>query len=111
MPPAEGETGGQVLGSKVVTSLMKPPAQNAAVKRIVLFDGAKRGRRSGNAGANRRHGAAGGVDLYPRLCRFRFWWRLAAGVVIALAHDVIITLGILSLFPYRITAYTHTHTA
>ncbi|MDI8841610.1 hypothetical protein MJI69_27830, partial [Salmonella enterica subsp. enterica serovar Anatum] len=29
---------------------------------------------------------------------FRFEWRLAAGVVIALAHDVIITLGILSLF-------------
>lgn len=29
---------------------------------------------------------------------FRFEWRLAVGVVIALAYDVIITLGILSLF-------------
>ena len=33
---------------------------------------------------------------------FRFEWRLAAGVVIALAHDVIITLGILSLFHIEI---------
>ncbi|MDE4771688.1 protein translocase subunit SecF, partial [Klebsiella pneumoniae] len=28
---------------------------------------------------------------------FRFEWRLAAGVVIALAHDVVITMGVLSL--------------
>lgn len=29
---------------------------------------------------------------------FRFEWRLAAGTVFALAHDVVITLGIISLF-------------
>ncbi|MGS9149591.1 protein translocase subunit SecF, partial [Salmonella enterica subsp. enterica serovar Infantis] len=33
---------------------------------------------------------------------FRFEWRLAAGVVIALEHDVIITLWILSLFHMEI---------
>ena len=33
---------------------------------------------------------------------FRFEWRLAAGVVIALAHDVVITMGILSLFHIEI---------
>ena len=33
---------------------------------------------------------------------FRFEWRLAAGVVIALAHDVVITMGVLSLFHIEI---------
>ncbi|MDE9567081.1 protein translocase subunit SecF, partial [Xenorhabdus bovienii] len=33
---------------------------------------------------------------------FRFEWRLALGAVIALAHDVIITLGILSLFQIEV---------
>ncbi|SQA97100.1 preprotein translocase subunit SecF [Cedecea neteri] len=33
---------------------------------------------------------------------FRFEWRLAAGVVISLAHDVIITMGVLSLFHIEI---------
>ena len=40
--------------------------------------------------------------LYTSYVGFRFEWRLAAGVVIALAHDVIITLGILSLFHIEI---------
>lgn len=34
MPPTEGETGGQVLGSKVVTIINEATNQNAAVKRI-----------------------------------------------------------------------------
>lgn len=34
MPPAEGETGGQVLGSKVVTVINEATDQHAAVKRI-----------------------------------------------------------------------------
>ncbi|OOE36730.1 protein-export membrane protein SecF [Salinivibrio kushneri] len=33
---------------------------------------------------------------------FRFEWRLAAGAVMALAHDVIITLGIFSLFQVEV---------
>lgn len=53
-------------------------------------------------GANRCNGADGGVDIYLVYVGFRFEWRLAAGVVIALAHDVIITLGILSLFHIEI---------
>ncbi len=34
IPPTEGETGGQVLGSKVVTIINEATNQNAAVKRI-----------------------------------------------------------------------------
>lgn len=33
---------------------------------------------------------------------FRFEWRLAAGAVISLAHDVVITLGIVSLFQIEV---------
>ena len=33
---------------------------------------------------------------------FRFEWRLALGAVISLAHDVVITLGILSLFQIEV---------
>ena len=38
----------------------------------------------------------------PVYVGFRFEWRLAAGVVIALAHDVVITMGVLSLFHIEI---------
>lgn len=34
MPPAEGETGGQVLGSQVLKVINESTNQNAAVKRI-----------------------------------------------------------------------------
>ena len=80
MPPAEGETGGQVLGSQVLKVINESTNQNAAVKRIEFV-------------------ALLSILVYVG---FRFEWRLAAGVVIALAHDVIITLGILSLFHIEI---------
>ena len=79
MPPAEGETGGQVLGSQVLKVINESTNQNAAVKRIEFV------------------GPSVGADLAQTGA-----WRLAAGVVIALAHDVIITLGILSLFHIEI---------
>ncbi|HBH69352.1 MAG TPA: protein translocase subunit SecF, partial [Erwinia persicina] len=51
---------------------------------------------------------AGGVALLSALIAiliyigFRFEWRLALGTVLALAHDVIITAGLLSLFHVEI---------
>ena len=37
MPPAEGETGGQVLGSQVLKVINESTNQNAAVKRLSLI--------------------------------------------------------------------------
>ncbi len=97
MPPTEGETGGQVLGSKVVTIINEATNQNAAVKRIE-FVGPSVGADLAQTGA---------MALLVALISSSFMsvsalsgdWRQ---VVIALAHDVIITLGILSLFHIEI---------
>ena len=94
MPPAEGETGGQVLGSKVVNVINEATSQNAAVKRIE-FVGPSVGADLAQTGAMALMVALISILVYVG---FRFEWRLAAGVVIALAHDVIITMGVLSLF-------------
>lgn len=93
MPPAEGETGGQVLGSKVVTVINEATDQHAAVKRIEFVGPSVVP--TAQTGAMALMAALLSILVYVG---FRFEWRLAAGVVIALAHDVIITLGILSLF-------------
>ncbi len=98
MPPAEGETGGQVLGSQVLKVINESTNQNAAVKRIE-FVGPSVGADLGETGAMALMAALLSILVYVG---FRFEWRLAAGVVIALAHDVIITLGILSLFHIEI---------
>ncbi|MDI7507136.1 protein translocase subunit SecF, partial [Cronobacter dublinensis] len=72
--------------------------QNAAVKRIE-FVGPSVGADLAQAGAMALLVALISILVYVG---FRFEWRLAAGVVIALAHDVIITMGILSLFQIEI---------
>ncbi|EYI73249.1 preprotein translocase subunit SecF, partial [Salmonella enterica subsp. enterica serovar Heidelberg str. CVM20752] len=81
----EGETGGQVLGSKVVTIINEATNQNAAVKRIE-FVGPSVGADLAQTGAMALLVALISILVYVG---FRFEWRLAAGVVIALAHDVI----------------------
>ena len=95
MPPAEGETGGQVLGSQVLKVINESTNQNAAVKRIE-FVGPSVGADLAQTGAMALMAALLSILVYVG---FRFEWRLAAGVVIALAHDVIITLGNLFLVP------------
>ncbi len=72
--------------------------QNAAVKRIE-FVGPSVGADLAQTGAMALMAALLSILVYVG---FRFERRLAAGVVIALAHDVIITLGILSLFHIEI---------
>ena len=98
MPPTEGADGGQVLGSKVLSVINESTNQNAAVKRIE-FVGPSVGADLAQTGAMALMAALISILVYVG---FRFEWRLAAGVVIALAHDVIITLGILSLFHIEI---------
>nr|WP_286180294.1 MULTISPECIES: protein translocase subunit SecF [unclassified Enterobacter] len=98
MPPAKGETGGQVLGSKVVSVINEATSQNAAVKRIE-FVGPSVGADLAQNGAMALLVALLSILVYVG---FRFEWRLAAGVVIKLAHDVVITMGVLSLFHIEI---------
>ncbi|HKN03479.1 MAG TPA: protein translocase subunit SecF [Buttiauxella sp.] len=98
MPPAHGETGGQVLGSKVLNVINEATSQNAGVKRIE-FVGPSVGADLAQNGALALLAALISILIYVG---FRFEWRLAAGVVIALMHDVVITLGVLSLFHIEI---------
>ncbi|ACZ75891.1 MULTISPECIES: protein translocase subunit SecF [Dickeya] len=98
MPPAHDESGGQALGSKVVNVINASTGQNAAVKRIE-FVGPSVGADLAQTGAMALMAALICILIYVG---FRFEWRLAAGVVIALAHDVIITMGVLSLFNIEI---------
>ncbi|NUA45427.1 Protein-export membrane protein SecF [Dickeya solani] len=75
MPPAHGETGGQVLGSKVVSVINEATSQNAAVKRIE-FVGPSVGADLAQTGAMALLAALICILVYVG---FRFEWRLAAG--------------------------------
>lgn len=98
MPPVSGDVGGQALGSKVVSVIDASTNQHSAVKRIE-FVGPSVGADLAQSGAMALLVALISILIYVG---FRFEWRLAAGVVIALAHDVIITIGVLSLFQIEV---------
>ncbi len=97
MAPVEGPAG-QELGNKVLTVINETTLQNATVKRIE-FVGPTVGSDLAQAGAMALLSALIAILIY---IGFRFEWRLALGTVLALAHDVIITCGILSLFNVEI---------
>lgn len=97
MPPAVG-TAGQELGNKIIGVINASLDKNASVKRIE-FVGPSVGSELAQAGAMALLVALVCILIYVG---FRFEWRLALGAVIALAHDVIITLGVLSLFRIEI---------
>lgn len=92
MPPLSGAAG-QELGNKVISIVNQTAQQNATVKRIE-FVGPSVGSDLAQAGALALLSALIAILIY---IGFRFEWRLALGTVLALAHDVIITCGILSL--------------
>ena len=94
MPPVHDANGSQELGSKVVNVINETTSQNAAVKRIE-FVGPSVGADLAQTGAMALLVALISILVYVG---FRFEWRLAAGELIALAHDVVITMGVLSLF-------------
>lgn len=98
MPPVQGKNGGQELGNKVVTVISQATDQHATVKRIE-FVGPSVGADLAQAGSMELLVALISILIYVG---FRFEWRLALGAVLALAHDVVITLGVLSLFHIEI---------
>lgn len=93
MPPVK-DCLGQELGNKVLEVISQSTGQNATVKRVEFV--------GPSVGVDLMQD--GSIALLVALCSIliyvglRFEWRLATGAVLALAHDVIITLGILSLF-------------
>jgi preprotein translocase subunit SecF len=97
MPPAT-ETAGQELGNKIISIINESVDKNASVKRIE-FVGPSVGSELAQAGSMALLVALLCILIYVG---FRFEWRLALGAVIALAHDVVITLGVLSLFHIEI---------
>ncbi|WP_159564937.1 protein translocase subunit SecF [Budvicia diplopodorum] len=91
--PIEGMNSNQ-LSTKVLEIVHQNADQGAVVKRIE-FVGPSVGAELAESGLM--------AIIVCLLCiliyvGFRFEWRLAAGAVFALVHDVVITLGIISLF-------------
>ncbi|MBG6244148.1 protein translocase subunit SecF [Candidatus Symbiopectobacterium sp. 'North America'] len=97
MPPSVG-TSVQELGNKVVSVINQGTEQSATVKRIE-FVGPSVGNDLAQDGAMALLAALICILIYVG---FRFEWRLALGAVLALAHDVIITMGVFSLFQIEI---------
>lgn len=97
LPPAEGAAG-QELGKTVINVINKNIDESAVVKRIE-FVGPSVGAELAQTRAMALIAALICILIYVAM---RFEWRLALGAVIALAHDVIITLGVLSLFHIEI---------
>lgn len=97
LPPTSG-TAGQELGNKIISMVNADIDKKATVKRIE-FVGPSVGSDLAQAGAMALLVALICILIYVGL---RFEWRLALGAVIALAHDVVITMGVLSLFRIEI---------
>nr|WP_283163618.1 protein translocase subunit SecF [Brenneria tiliae] len=97
MSPNVG-TSGQELGNRVLSVINQGTEQQATVKRIE-FVGPSVGSDLAQAGGMALLSALICILIYVG---FRFEWRLALGAVIALAHDVVITMGVLSLFKIEI---------
>lgn len=97
LPPNEG-VAGQEIGKSIISVINKNVDDQATVKRIE-FVGPSVGSELAQTGAMAMLAAFICILIYVG---FRFEWRLAAGAVISLAHDVIITLGIVSLFQIEV---------
>lgn len=85
---------GQELKNKVLRVIHQSTGQNATVKRVEFVGPSVGSDLAQNSGI---------ALLMALICiliylGFRFEWRIATGAVLALAHDVVITLGALSLF-------------
>jgi preprotein translocase subunit SecF len=89
---------GEVLGNQIIDALKVGTGQSVEMRRIE-FVGPNVGDELAEAG-----GLAIIISLICILLyvSMRFEWRLAAGAVLALAHDVIITVGIFSLLQVEV---------
>ncbi|QUJ68121.1 protein translocase subunit SecF [Photobacterium sp. GJ3] len=97
LQPREG-VAGETLGNQVLDALRDGTHQQVEMRRIE-FVGPNVGDELAEAG--------GMAILVSLICillyvSMRFEWRLAAGAVLSLAHDVIITIGIFSLLQIEV---------
>ncbi|WP_226811264.1 protein translocase subunit SecF [Candidatus Steffania adelgidicola] len=97
IPPMKNGLG-QEISNKVLGVINHATNQNAVVTRVA-FIGPSIGSDLIQSGAMALLLALVCILIYVG---FRFEWRLATGAVLALAHDVAITLGVLSLFHIEI---------
>nr|WP_239002406.1 protein translocase subunit SecF [Photorhabdus khanii] len=97
MPPLMGAAN-EELSKKVIKVINDSVDKDASVNRVEIV-GPSVGAELAQNGAMALLAALICILIYVG---FRFEWRLALGAVLALAHDVIITLGVLSLFHIEI---------
>ncbi|ETS33079.1 protein-export membrane protein SecF [Photorhabdus temperata] len=97
MPPLMGAAN-EELSKKVIKVINDSVDKDASVNRVEIV-GPNVGAELAQNGAMALLAALICILIYVG---FRFEWRLALGAVLALAHDVIITLGVLSLFHIEI---------
>ncbi|ERT14400.1 protein translocase subunit SecF [Photorhabdus temperata] len=97
MPPLMGAAN-EELSKKVIKVINDSVDKDASVNRVEIV-GPSVGAELAQNGAMALLAALICILIYVGL---RFEWRLALGAVLALAHDVIITLGVLSLFHIEI---------
>lgn len=95
--PREGVAGEQ-LGSEIISAIQAKTSEHVEMRRIE-FVGPNVGGELAEAG-----GLAILISLVCILMyvSVRFEWRLAAGAVLALSHDVLITLGVFSLLQIEV---------
>jgi preprotein translocase subunit SecF len=83
------------LGAKVAAALQQADSANVIKVQRVEFVGPTVGEELRDQGGLGMLLALAGVMVYVA---FRFQWKFGLGAIIALGHDVIITLGVFSLF-------------
>ncbi|TBU77559.1 protein translocase subunit SecF [Pseudomonas daroniae] len=90
------------LGNEVAAALRKIDVDTAFEVKRVEFVGPQVGEELRDQGGLAMLLALGGILLY---LAFRFQWKFGVGAVASLAHDVIVTLGILAFFqvPFDLT--------
>ncbi|MDP3845516.1 MAG: protein translocase subunit SecF [Pseudomonas sp.] len=83
------------LGNHIAAALLLADASNPAEVKRAEFVGPQVGEELRDQGGIGMLLALGGVMLY---LAFRFQWKFAVGAIVSLVHDVIVTMGFLSLF-------------
>lgn len=89
----EDDSGSAGISSRVLSALSAGTESGVEMRRVE-FVGPQIGEELAEKGALALLWALSGIFLY---IMFRFQWRFSVGAVLALIHDVVITLGVLSL--------------
>ncbi len=92
------DVAGETLGGQILAAIQEGTGEQVEMRRIE-FVGPSIGDELAEAGGLAILTSLICILLYVSM---RFEWRLAAGAVLALAHDVIITLGIFSLLQIEV---------